>query len=132
MNRRAILASAFVALAAFSPAIAYQGIGVSPLYLYLSAGQMQFLSAAQLAAPVGLPGIPTTAKSALLAWICVETASIRYTDDGLTTPTASVGNPVVATSTTPFCFPYAGPMNNFKVILSSGSPTMDISYYYAN
>lgn len=129
--RKAILAALTCALA-LTPAIAYQGIGVSPLYLYLSAGPMQFLSAAQLASPMGLPGIPTTSKSALLAWICVETASVRYTDDGVTTPTSSVGNPVVATATTPFCFPYAGPMNNFKVILSSGSPTMDISYYYAN
>lgn len=132
MNRRAILASAFVAMAALSPAHAGQGIAVQPIYLYASAGPMQALSAGQLASAVGLPGIPTTSRGAMIAEICVETAGIRYTDDGTTTPTASVGIPVVPTSTTPTCFQYAGPLSAFKAILISGSPTMDIAYYYAN
>ena len=117
---------------AISAARAGQGIAVQPIYLYASAGPMQALSAAQLASAIGLPGIPTTARGAMIAEICVETAGIRYTDDNLTTPTASVGIPVVPSSTTPTCFQYAGPLSAFKVILISGAPTMDIAYYYAN
>ena len=74
-------------------------------------------SAVQLASAIGLPGIPTTARGAMIAEICVETAGVRYTDDGVTTPTASVGIPVVPSSTTPTCFQYAGPLSSFKVIL---------------
>lgn len=132
MNLRAATLAALALAAALSPARAGQGIAVQPIYLYASAGPMQALSAAQLAAAIGLPGIPTTAKGAMIAEICVETAGIRYTDDGTTTPTASVGIPVVPTSTTPTCFQYAGPLSSFKAILISGSPTMDIAYYYAN
>lgn len=125
------------------PARAGQGIAVQPIYLYRSAGPMQFLSATQLASVVGLSaatlatgtagtaGIPSP-PSPLITEICVETAGIRYTDDGATTPTANVGIPVVGTSSSPSCFQYAGPLSSFKAILISGSPTMDISYYYAN
>ena len=132
MNPRKAVLAVLALVCAPSPARAGQGIAVQPIYLYASAGPMQALSASQLASAVGLPAIPTTAKSALIAEICVETAGVRYTDDGLTTPTASVGIPVVPTSTQPSCFPYAGPLSNLKFILISGSPTMDISYYYAN
>lgn len=132
MNLRAAILAAIAIAAAFSPARAGQGIAVQPIYLYASAGPMQALSAAQLASAIGLPGIPTTAKGAMIAEICVETAGIRYTDDGVTTPTASVGIPVVPASTQPTCFQYAGPLSAFKAILISGSPTMDIAYYYAN
>ena len=131
MNRRARLAALTLALA-LSPAAAQQGQKVVPVYLYASAGPMQALSAVQLASAIGLPGIPTTARGAMIAEICVETAGVRYTDDGVTTPTASVGIPVVPSSTTPTCFQYAGPLSSFKVILISGSPTMDIAYYYQN
>ena len=131
MNHRAVLAAIALTLA-LSPASAQQAIKVQPIYLYASAGPMQALSASQLASAVGLPGIPTTARGAMIAEICVETAGIRYTDDGKTTPTAAVGIPVVATSSTPTCFQYAGPLSSFQAILISGSPTMDIAYYYAN
>jgi hypothetical protein len=130
MNR--VIFLALILTLALSPARAGQGIPVQPIYLYRSAGTMQFLSATQLASAIGLPGIPTTAPSSIIAEICVETAGIRYTDDGATTPTASVGIPVVGTSSAPSCFQYAGPLSAFKAILISGSPTMDISYYYAN
>jgi hypothetical protein len=141
MKRLVLLILAFTLVLA--PAYAGQGIAVQPIYLYRSAGPMQFLSATQLASAVGLSaatlasgtvgtaGIPSP-PSPLIAEICVETAGIRYTDDGVTTPTASVGIPVVGTSSAPSCFQYAGPLSAFKVILISGSPTMDISYYYAN
>jgi hypothetical protein len=36
---------------------------------------------------------------------------------------------VVATSSAPACFPYAGPLSAIQFIAISGSPTMDISYY---
>ena len=63
------------------------------------------------------------------AQICVETAGIRYTDDG-STPTSSVGMPAVpASSSIPICFQYFGPLNKLKIIGISGSPTIDVSYY---
>lgn len=132
MNPRKAVLAVLALVCVLSPARAGQGIAVQPIYLYASAGPMQALSAGQLASAVGLPGIPTTSRGAMIAEICVETAGIRYTDDGTTTPTASVGIPVVPTSTTPSCFQYAGPLSAFKAILISGSPTMDIAYYYAN
>lgn len=97
----------------------------SPIYLYKSAGPMQFLSAGQLATAQNLPNIPATAT---VAEICVETAAVRYRDDG-NSPSASVGVPVVGTSSAPFCFQYAGPLSAFQVILATGAPTIDIAYY---
>jgi hypothetical protein len=63
------------------------------------------------------------------AQICVETAGIRYTDDG-STPTSSTGMPAVpGSSSIPVCFQYFGPLNKLKIIGISGSPTIDVSYY---
>lgn len=143
MNFRAISLGLAFALAIF-PAHAGQGIAVQPIYLYRSAAPMQFLSATQLASAVGLasatlaagvvgtPGIPTTAPGPLIIEMIIENGSVRYTDDGLTTPTASVGNLVVVSAGASLPFQYAGPLNNFKIILSSGSPAITINYYYAN
>jgi hypothetical protein len=92
---------------------------------YQSSGNGQYAVAiatnavTTLTVPVGTAG----------AEICVETAGIRYTDDG-STPTSSVGIPVVpASSTLPTCFQYFGPLNKMKIIGISGSPTIDVSYY---
>lgn len=101
--------------------------GVAPIYLYNSAGAAQFISAGTLASATGLT-VPT---GATIAQICVETAGVRYRDDGVA-PTSSVGMPLVATSTVPACFQYAGPLGAIQFIAISGSPTMDVSYYYAN
>jgi hypothetical protein len=130
--RKSIAAALALALAFPPGAFAGQGIAVQPIYLYRSAGPMQFLNATQLGSAVNLPSVPTTAPSALIAEICVETAGVRYRDDGVA-PTASVGMPVVATSSAPACFQYAGPLSAIQFIaISGGSPTMDVAYYYAN
>ena len=101
--------------------------GVVPIYLYKSAGPDQYISAAALATATSL----SPPASATIANICVETAGVRYRADG-TAPTSVVGTPLVATSSAPACFQYAGPLNAIQFIAISGSPTMDVSYLAAN
>lgn len=66
-------------------------------------------------------GIP-----ALTGWavICVETAAIRWRDDG-TAPTTTVGMPIAAGQ----CFNYSGTFSTLRVIAQSGSPVANISFY---
>jgi hypothetical protein len=71
-------------------------------------------------------------NGAVLAEICVETAGVRYRDDGIS-PTASLGMPVIPTSTTPVCYAYAIiPMTAVKFIAISGSPVIDVLFYALN
>lgn len=58
------------------------------------------------------------------AEICVETAGIRYTDDG-TAASSSVGIPVASG----VCFQYFGQLSKLKFTAQSGSPTIDVLYY---
>lgn len=127
--RKPLLAAILLSLSAL-PASAQNNTGaggaglmsVAPIYLYKSAGLPQFISAGTLASATGL----TVPALATIAQICVETAPVRYRDDGVA-PTATVGMlwPVG-------CNPYAGPLKNVQFIAASGSPTMDVSYYVAN
>lgn len=74
----------------------------------------------------------TIPAGALIAEICVETAAARYTTTG-TTPSSSVGIPVVPQSSTiPACFQLSGvgALNAFKII-GSGA-TMDVEYFKAS
>lgn len=114
----------FFGLQTTTPSYAFLTNPVTPLYGYLSAGTSQFISSGTLAAatPLTLPTINTPT----LAQICVETAPVRYRDDGIA-PTSSVGIPVAANT----CFQYVGPLSKIQFIAQSGSPTMDIAYYYA-
>jgi len=95
--------------------------GVAPIYAYNSAGIGQYAltvaTATNLMPPTG----------ATIAQICVETAPVRYRDDGIA-PTALVGIPLAAG----WCGPYAGPLSAIQFIAQSGSPTIDVSYYYSN
>jgi hypothetical protein len=95
--------------------------GEAPIYLYVSAG------ASQMALVVGTDTGLTVPPGATIAWICVETANVRYRDDG-TAATASLGIPVTSGS----CFAYAGPLAALSFTAQSGSPTIDVSYYHAN
>lgn len=72
----------------------------------------------------------TISTSGNIFEICVETAGIRYRDDG-TAPTASVGMPVVpASSSIPACFQYSGGKPSaLQFIALSGSPVVDIIAY---
>jgi len=68
--------------------------------------------------------LPTT-YTATSAVFCVETAPVRWRDDG-TAPTASVG--MIA----PFgqaCWLYTGNLSAIQFIAASGSPVLDITYY---
>jgi hypothetical protein len=92
---------------------------------YVSSGAGQYgvaiatNSVTTLTVPAGTAG----------AQICVETAGIRYKDDG-GVPTSSSGMPAVPSSSTiPVCFQYFGPLNKLQIIGISGSPTIDVSYY---
>jgi hypothetical protein len=70
----------------------------------------------------------TVPSGALAAKICVEGAEARYTDDGVTTPSSTVGIPAEPmTATFNGCFDYDGPLASFKII-GSGA-TLDVSYY---
>jgi hypothetical protein len=71
--------------------------------------------------------VPT---GATIAEICVETASVRYRDDG-TAPTTTVGMLVAPTSSTiPACFAYSViPLTAAQFIAVSGSPVIDVLFY---
>lgn len=95
--------------------------GVAPIYLYNSVGTPQFGLSVATATSLTVP------TGATIAQICVETAGVRYRDDG-TAPTASSGMPVPPGT----CFQYAGPLSSIQFIAQSGSPTIDVLYYVAN
>jgi hypothetical protein len=86
--------------------------------IFASTGASQFGLSVATATSLTVPG------GSLFAEICVETASVRYRDDG-TAPTATVGIPVAVST----CFQYAGPLAAVQFIAQSGSPTIDVSYY---
>lgn len=67
----------------------------------------------------------TVPTSAVYATICASTATVRYTTDGTTTPTGSVGMPISAGS----CLSLAGSLvlANFNAFSSTG--TLDIEYF---
>jgi hypothetical protein len=94
--------------------------GVIPLpfsYTPLPPGQhnLAAASATALAVPAG----------ARYATVCASTAAVRYTTDGATTPTASVGMPLAAGA----CMALSGPsvLANFRAFSSSG--TLDVEYF---
>lgn len=67
---------------------------------------------------------------ATITEICVETASVRYRDDG-TAPTSSIGILVAPSSSSiPNCFAYAViPLTAMQLIAVTGSPVVDVSFY---
>lgn len=82
-----------------------------------SAGQGQY--GVSISSVAGL-NAPTNAAA---AEICVEGAAARYTSDGLTTPTSTVGIPVPAGT----CFQYAAQMTSFRII--GAGATMDLEFF---
>jgi hypothetical protein len=66
--------------------------------------------------------IPTGAR---FATVCASAATAKYTTDGATTPTGSVGQPLPAGS----CVSLSGPavIANFLVVSASG--TLDVEYF---
>jgi len=74
-----------------------------------------------LSTATSLSAVPARAATAL---ICVETAAVRWRDDG-TAPTASVGMPLSAGQ----CMQYFGMLSAIQFIAQSGSPVLDVSFY---
>ncbi len=94
--------------------------GVAPLpfpYAPLSPGQydLAVTSVTALTAPTG----------ARYAVVCAETATVRYTTDGATTPNGLVGMPLASGSCT--ALSGATVLANFKAYSSSG--TIDVEYF---
>ncbi len=67
----------------------------------------------------------TIPAGARYATVCASTAAARYTTDGETTPTATIGQPLPAGS----CISLSGPvvLANFRVASTSG--TVDVEYF---
>ena len=94
--------------------------GVFPLpygYTPLPPGQHNFALTSSTALT-----IPTGAR---YATICASTASVKYTTDGTTTPTASVGMPLPAGA----CVALSGAtvLANFLAISATG--TLDVEFF---
>jgi hypothetical protein len=115
------LALALLAVGAIVSAGAMQNVGAQtapPSLGYVALGYQQITAtgtAASLTVPAG----------AKMAVISVETAAIRWRDDGVD-PTTTVGMPVAAAATP---IEYSGPLANFRLIAQTGSPIVNVSYY---
>jgi hypothetical protein len=74
---------------------------------------------------LALPTPLTIPSGARYANICVSSAAIKYTTDGSTTPTASVGQPIAAG----VCITLSGleVLQNFRAI--SPTATLDVEYF---
>jgi hypothetical protein len=66
----------------------------------------------------------TVPANTRLAQISVETANVRWTDDG-TSASTTVGHLAPAGT----AFSYAGPLASMKFTAVSGSPTINVTYY---
>lgn len=82
----------------------------------------QQIGAAALAA-AQLLTVPAGANVALIG---VDTAPVRWRDDG-TAPTATVGMQIAIGGT----LEYWGNLANIQFILASGAPVLNVSYYKA-
>jgi hypothetical protein len=118
------LALAFVCLPAHAQTYSDAGgtiiSAVAPIpfpYIPLSPGQHNL-------APTSAAGltIPTGAR---YATICASTATVRYTTDGTTLPTSSVGMPLSGGA----CMNLSGAivLANFRAFATSG--TLDVEYF---
>jgi hypothetical protein len=126
MKRLALGAALALVLAGPAWAQAYRDIagtlvpGVIPLptpYAPLSPGQHNLspTSATALTVPSG----------ARYATVCASGSTVRYTTDGTTTPTGTVGMPLAASA----CLSLSGPqvLANFRAFSASG--TLDVEYF---
>jgi hypothetical protein len=85
--------------------------------------------------PLGYQQITTLTSATLLtvptgancAFISVESAAVRYRDDG-TAPTASIGMPLAITSNGPPLI-YCGTLSAIQFIQQASSATLNVLYY---
>ena len=69
----------------------------------------------------------TVPTGSTYAVVCAEGANVKYSTDGTTTPTASVGMLLLQNS----CVALAGSttISNFRAIQASATATLDVSYF---
>lgn len=87
---------------------------------------LQQISAATLATAQTLTA-PTGADRVTVAMIQAEGGACKWTDDGSTTPTATVGMLLSSGET----LPYQGDLSKFQIIRKDATATLNISYYRA-
>lgn len=68
-------------------------------------------------------GLPAGAKYALIS---IDTANVRYRDDG-GAPTATAGIQLASSATTPYW--YTGQLSSMQLIAVSGSPVINVLFY---
>jgi hypothetical protein len=87
----------------------------------------QQLTAANLAASFPLTPVKQagTGQAPNAAYMTASATAVRYTDDGTTVPTAAIGMRLPV-GVAPFL--YQGNLANFRAILESGTPTLDVTY----
>jgi hypothetical protein len=85
------------------------------------------MTAANLAAAFPMTPVKNaqTGQAPNAAILTASATAVRYTDDGVTTPTAAIGIRLPV-GIAPFL--YQGNLGAFKAILESGAPTLDIMY----
>lgn len=109
-----------VLLAAVSiAAVLVASVGKAESPLRLAANGFQAITATGSAQLLTVPAGTTSAL------ICIETANIRWRDDGVA-PSTTVGMPLKSTDA---CMPYAGPIANWQFIAQSGSPVVSATFY---
>lgn len=95
-------------------------VAVAPYpFTPLTPGQhnLGVVSSTALTVPVG----------ATYATICASTQAVKYTTDGTTTPTSSVGQPLASGQ----CVALSGPLvlANFRAIQVTATATLDVEYF---
>jgi len=122
--RKLLLALPFLLVPSFAHGQAT--VNIAP-YFYTSLGYCQITtltSATTLVTASCATGAVPTLNSKVIAQICVETASVRYRDDG-TAPTAAIGIPAAAGT----CFQYTGPLNAIQFIQQASGAILDVGFY---
>lgn len=85
------------------------------------------IAAAALASAAS-PTVPAGTRTVL---ITVDSAPVRFTMDGSTAPTATVGLRLVQ-NLAPLVLNNAHAINNLSFILESGSPNVQLAYFGSN
>lgn len=88
------------------------------------------VTGAQYGLPISASTALTVPATALQAVVCARGNNVNYTYDGTTTPTALIGMPLYASSTTGQCIQFSGAtvLANLRFIQTAATATIDVSY----
>lgn len=116
-----LIAGSFAAMA--------QGIPGQPL-VPLGSCQLSPTTATKLSTCIGAwngaaGGIPAGANAVVIR---TDTQPVRYTDDGVVVPTASIGNPILVADPPLY---YQGPLANLQFIQTASAAKLNILFYKA-